>query len=107
MTLAEAVAALHASADLLGEAAQKLPTIDPGPAAFGTDGPGVLGEAGRETYLRWQSALDARAREARSHAARIWDLVEVVGRAAGGLAEADEQAVRAHRDGSAQDGAES
>jgi hypothetical protein len=88
-TVSGAVRALRTTADGLDRAAQALPTVDPGASAFGAGGPGRLGDAGRDLYLLWHRALDARAREAGAQAARLHDLADVTARAAGGLHEAD------------------
>jgi hypothetical protein len=84
-TVSGAVSALHGTAERLEEAALALTTADPGPGAFGAGAPGRLGEAGRGLSVVWQRALDARVREARSHAARLHELADLAGRAAGGL----------------------
>jgi hypothetical protein len=97
-TLSGAVAAIRSVADLLGEAGQRIPVIDPGARVFGAGGPGRLGEMGRDLYLHWQRALDARAREAQAHAARIHDLADLVNQAAAGLTGANEVAGRPQRD---------
>jgi hypothetical protein len=98
MMLAGTVTAIHATADLLGEAERRLPAVDPGATAFGATGLGLLGEVGREAYLRWQEATEARVREARSHASRVRELAEVVGHATGGFREAQDSAQRGHRE---------
>jgi hypothetical protein len=92
--LAAAVAALRAAAAALTDAGERVTTHDPGPSAFGVDGPGELGEVGREQYRAWQRALDARAREAASHGVRLDQAAEAVARAAGGYAEIDHTAHR-------------
>jgi hypothetical protein len=91
-TWSGSVAAIRVTGDLLGEAGQHLPAVDPGAIAFGAGGPGRLGDVGRDLYLQWQRALDARAREAQSHAARVHDLADLAGHAAGGFADADQSA---------------
>ena len=97
-SLSGAVAAIRVTGDLLGEAGQQLPAVDPGATAFGADGPGRLGELGRDLYLHWQRGLDARAREAHAHAARVHDLADVAGRTASGFADANQSARSGHRD---------
>jgi hypothetical protein len=91
-TLSGAVAALRGTADVFGEAGQRLTTVDPGASAFGAGGPGRLGEVGRDLYFQWQRAVDARAREAQAHASRIYELAGLVERVAGGLTEANDSA---------------
>lgn len=98
MMLAGTVRAIHATADLLGDAEQRLPAVDPGATAFGARGLGLLGEVGQEAYRQWQAALNARAQEARAHAARVRDLADLVDRAAGRFTEAHQEAGQVHRD---------
>ena len=93
-TLADAADALRRAGDLLSDAGARLPTIDPGASAFGTDGPGRLAGLGRDLYLQWQRALDARAREAAAHGARLAETGDAVARAAAGYADTDEGASR-------------
>lgn len=97
-TLSGAVAAIRVTGDLLGEAGQQLPAIDPGATAFGAGGPGRLGDLGRDLYLHWQRGLDARGREAQAHAARVYDLADLAWRTAGGFTDADESARNPSRD---------
>jgi hypothetical protein len=92
MMLADAVEALHTLAERLGAAGQRLAAVDPGAGAFGAGGLGLLGEVGREAYVRFQVALDARVAEARAHAERVREFAEAVGRTAGGFADAEDQA---------------
>jgi hypothetical protein len=96
-SLTGTVANIRAAADLLGETGQWLGMTDPGPAAFGADGPGRLGDLGRQTYEQWLAALDARVREARAHALRAQDFADVLGQAVGGFSDADSHAGRAHK----------
>ncbi len=98
MMLAGTVAAIHATADLLGDAERRLPAVDPGATAFGAGGLGLLGDVGREAYRQWRVALDARAEEARVHAARVRELAELAGQATGGFSEANEEAGRVVRE---------
>ena len=93
-TVSEALSALRSTADLLSTTGRELSAVDPGPAAFGAGGPGRLGELGRDFYLHWQRTLDARGREATAHAARLQDLADLAGRAAGGFREAEQNAHR-------------
>src|SRR5262245_22369130 len=97
-TLSGAVAAIRGVADLLGGAGQRLPAVDPGAGDFGAGGPGRLGDMGRDLYLQWQRALDARAREAHAHAGRVNDLADLVNQAAAGLTGANEAAGQQQRD---------
>jgi hypothetical protein len=97
-SLTGTVSAIRAAADLLGETGRWLSLTDPGPAAFGADGPGRLGEFGQQAYGQWGAATEARVREAHAHAARAHELAEVIGRAAGGLGDADSAAGRATRE---------
>lgn len=96
--LAGTVPAIHATADLLDAAEQRLPAAGPGPTAFGAGGLGLLGEVGRAAYQRWQEGVDARLREARAHAQRVRELAELVARATGGFSEAQHGAGRANRE---------
>jgi hypothetical protein len=93
-TLSGAVVALRAAGELLGEAGRQLTAVDPGSRAFGASGPGRFGDVGRDLYLEWQRALDARVREALAHAARLEDLAGAVARAAGGYLNIDDGARR-------------
>jgi hypothetical protein len=97
-TLSGAVAAIRGTADLLGEAGQRITAVDPGARVFGAGGPGRLGEMGRDLYLQWQRALDARAREAQAHAGRVYDLADLVNQAAEGLTGANEAAGQQQRE---------
>jgi hypothetical protein len=96
-TLAGAATALRRTGDLFGEAAAGLAVLDPGADAFAS-GPGRLGDLGRDLHAQFQSALDARSREARSHATRLVEAGDVVARAAAGYAEMDDGARRRHRE---------
>jgi hypothetical protein len=94
-TLSGAVAALRHTGARLEQAGAALRALDPGAEAFG-DGPGRLGELGRDLHQRWQRCLDARAREARAHAARLAEAADAVRRAGAGYAEMDDSAKRRH-----------
>ena len=104
MMLAGTATAIHATADLLDAAEQRLPAVDPGSTAFGASALGLLGEVGREAYLRWQEATAARVREARAHATRVRELAELLGHATAGLREAQETVQRGHRELTGADG---
>src|SRR5688572_2457536 len=94
MMLADTVAALHETADLLGEVGSRLTAVDPGAIAFGAGSLGLLGEVGREAHALWQGAIDARVREARDHEERMREFAVAVARAAGGFADAESDAGR-------------
>jgi hypothetical protein len=91
-TISGAVASLRAAADMLADTARRLPTMDPGATGFGAGGPGRFGDLGRDLYLQWQRAIDARAREADAHGSRMHDLADLASRASGGFREAEESA---------------
>jgi hypothetical protein len=95
-TLSGAVTALRQTAALLTEASGRAHRHDPGAAAFGGDGAGRLGELGRLLHRNWQSALDARAREAAAHGARVDDVADGLARAAAGYAEIDYSTSKQH-----------
>ncbi len=91
-TLSAAVAALRRAGETLTAAGGRVGALDPGAATFGGDGPGVLGALGRDLHHHWQHALDARAREAAAHGARLDDAADVVARVAADYADTDETA---------------
>jgi hypothetical protein len=94
-TLSGAVDALRHAGEQLDDAAARLRVLDPGAGVFG-DGPGRLGELGRDLHRQWQRCLDARAREAHAHAARLVEVADAVRRAGAGYAEMDDGAQRRH-----------
>jgi hypothetical protein len=94
-TLAGTVSALRQAGDTVAEAGTRLLTLGPGPTAFGAGGPGQLGLLGDDLHQSWSHALEARAREATAHAARLHDAADAVSRATGGYGEVDEAARRA------------
>lgn len=94
-TLSGSVAALREVGGMLADAGGRLGGCDPGPRAFGADGPGRLGELGRALHQQWQRALDARSREAAAHGARLEDAADLVVRVAAEYAEIDQSASRA------------
>jgi hypothetical protein len=98
MALEDFAARLAATADELGAAAAALPGHDPGPDAFGAAAAGRLGALGRELHRVYLVALDARAREAGAHAARLSELTDSVARAATRYAAADDAARVRHRE---------
>ena len=87
-TLSGTVSSLRRAGELLSGG--ELAALDPGAPAFGAGGPGRLGELGRDLHLLWQRTLDARIREAVTHAARLDELADAVARAASGYADVDE-----------------
>jgi hypothetical protein len=89
-TLRGAADALRRTAEDLADAAARTAALDPGPRAFGADGPGALGALGRQLHGLVQHALEARAREAAAHAARMTVAADAVARAGGGYAEVDD-----------------
>jgi len=91
----ETVRALRSAGALSSEAAAGVNAVDPGPRAFGADGPGRLGELGRALHQHWQRALDARAREAAAHGARLDEAADLLLRVAADYADIDESARRA------------
>jgi hypothetical protein len=91
-SLSAAGATLQQAGEVLAATGSRLGTLDPGAAAFGGDGPGVLGDLGRDLHHQWQSALDARAREAAAHGARLDDAAHVVSRASASYADTDDTA---------------
>jgi hypothetical protein len=93
-TLAAAVSALRQAGERLVEVGARIAMADPGAGAFGASGPGGLGDLGQASYQLWQHALDARAREAASHAARVDEVADAVSRASAGYADVDDAARR-------------
>jgi Excreted virulence factor EspC, type VII ESX diderm len=91
-TLAGTVSLLRRAATTVTEAGARIGGYDPGPRAFGADGPGDLGELGRQLHQRWLRALDARAREAAALGARLDDAADALVRAAASYADADHRA---------------
>jgi hypothetical protein len=88
--LTAAVGALRQASESLADAAAGLVDLDPGAGAFGTDGPGVLGELGRDLHAQCVAALVARGREAAAHQAHLDEAAEIVRRAASSYATADD-----------------
>jgi hypothetical protein len=83
-------------ADEVTGAASRLGLAGPAAAAFGADGPGRLGELGRDLHGAWSAALAAREREAAGHGARLTDLAGALRQAADGYREAEDAAHRRH-----------
>ncbi len=94
-TLSGAVAALRHAGGELNDAAARLRSLDLAGSAFG-DGPGRIGELGRDLREQWQRCLDARTDEAIAHAARLVEAADAVRRAGAGYAEMDASARRRH-----------
>ena len=92
--VADRVSAL--AAEVTG-AAQRIGLVQPGPAAFGADAPGRLGELGRDLHGAWSAALAAREREAAGHGARLTDLAGNLRQAAEGYRRVEDAAHRRHR----------
>ena len=95
--LNNASAALQRTGEALGDAATRLTTLDPGARALGADTAGALGELAGDLHGRWLRALDARAREAAAHGARVVAAAEAVARAATGYGQTDDDAHTRHR----------
>jgi hypothetical protein len=95
-SLRGAAEALRRTGDEVGDAGSRTAALDPGPRAFGADGPGALGALGRDLHALVQRALEARAREAAAHAARLIVAADAVARAGGGYAEVDDASRSRH-----------
>lgn len=65
---------LETAAARLTKAAAALRRLDPGPRAFGADGPGRLGDLGRAMSAQLATALDARGRQADTAVAAVTTL---------------------------------
>ena len=65
-------------------------------AGFAGDGPGRLGELGRDLHGMWSAALAAREREAAGHGARLTDLAGALRQAAAGYRQVEDDAHRRH-----------
>jgi hypothetical protein len=89
-TLAATVHGLRQIADTLADAPSRLLALAPDGVAFGARGPGRFGELGGDLHRLWCEAIDARAREAEAHAARLHELAGSVSRAASGYSEVDD-----------------
>ena len=87
---------IGALGDEVSGVAGPLSRTDPGPAAFGSDAPGRLGELGRALHARFGEALAAREREAAAAAARLADLAGALRTAAGGYRDVEDAASRRH-----------
>ncbi len=85
----------------LGDDVSGTPTVlrrsDPGPAPFGGDATGRLGELGRALYGRYAAALAAREREAAAGGARLTDLAGALRTAASGYRDVEDAARLRHR----------
>lgn len=89
-TLSETARTLRRVAAMLADAGTRLPAVDPGAAAFGIGGVGRLADLGQDLSVQWQFALQARAREAAEHAARLEEIGDAVARAGGRYAEVED-----------------
>jgi hypothetical protein len=94
MALDDLAAAFATVGARLTAAAAALPVADPGASAFGGGATGRLGELGRELHRGYVAALDARAREAAAHGARLSAAADSLARAAAAYADTDEAARR-------------
>jgi hypothetical protein len=92
--LRSAAETLRRTGEALGDAAAATTALDPGPRAFGADGPGALGAVGRDLHGLFQRALQARAREAAAHGARLTTVADGVAQAAGHYADVDARSRR-------------
>jgi Excreted virulence factor EspC, type VII ESX diderm len=81
---------LQEAGDVVADIAADIADLDPGARAFGANGPGALGELGRDLHRQCVAALAARAQEALAHRARLREAADLVARAALGYAAADE-----------------
>jgi hypothetical protein len=82
--------------DDVSGAATGIRRSDPGPAAFGADATGRLGELGRALHGRYGAALAAREREAAATGARLTDLATALRTAASGYRDVEDGAARRH-----------
>jgi hypothetical protein len=96
MELGELAERVGAVADEVGGAAARLALVRPGPAGFAGDGPGRLGELGRDLHGAWSAALAAREREAAAHGARLTDLAAALRQSAQGYRQVEDDARRRH-----------
>jgi hypothetical protein len=96
MEIDELAIRVGALGDEVSGAASLLSRSDPGPAAFGGDATGRLGELGRALHARWGAALAAREREAAAAGARLTDLAGALRTAADGYRGVEDAARRRH-----------
>jgi hypothetical protein len=92
MVLDDLSARLATAGAELTVVAATLPGHDPGADAFGAAAAGRLGVLGRELHRAYLVALDARAREAAAHGARLSTTADTLAGAAAGYAVADSSA---------------
>jgi hypothetical protein len=97
MEIDELAQRVGAVAEEVAGAAARLGLSDPGPRAFGTDGPGRLGDLARVLHATWSAGLAAREREAAAAGTRLTDLAAGLRRAAEGYREAEQSAHQRHR----------
>jgi hypothetical protein len=102
MEIDELAARVDAIGAALGGHGRRLADAGPGPAAFGGDGPGRVGEVGRALHRQWSAALVAREREAAAHGARLGEFGAALRSVADAYREVDDAARRRlrHRGGS-------
>jgi hypothetical protein len=96
MEIDEVAGRVASVADEVSGAAARLGLAEPGASGFGGDGPGRLGELGRDLHGAWSAALAAREREAAGHGARLTDLAGALRQAAAGYREVEDSAHRRH-----------
>ena len=92
LPVGELAARLRWAGEALAAAAADVRRVDPGPSAFGADGPGALGELGLLLYRRWDAALHARADEATRHGARLVEAADGLRSVTDHYAAVDDQA---------------
>ncbi|HLL68139.1 MAG TPA: hypothetical protein VK453_20840 [Micromonosporaceae bacterium] len=92
-------ARFDAVSDRLATSGAALDRLDPGPRAFGADGPGRLGELGRTLHLALAAGLAARSDEAVAHGVRLADTADALRRVSGGYADAERAAQDRHAGG--------
>ena len=97
MAIDEVAGRVSVAADELTGTSLRLGLVGPPATAFAGDGPGRLGELGRDLHAVWDAALAAREREVAAHAARLTDLAAALRMAADGYREADAAGHRRHR----------
>jgi uncharacterized protein YukE len=84
---------LEQAADAMATLDRRMPALAVASTTFGDDDAGVPGRLGRALHARWQSVIDARAREAGDLAARLAEAARSV-RATGRDYETTDDAVR-------------
>jgi hypothetical protein len=89
-SLAGAATRLRELGAVAADVAARVPTVDPGPAVFGADAAGALGDLGRALHDQWADALRARSHEAAAVAAHLRVTADAVTASAQGYADADD-----------------